>query len=94
MRANTFPIITTQTGFDESFLIGTHKELLDFANSIINALDKAKPDTFFGVAARTTNLISTNLDPLSDVKFDWLVITDTQEDKKELFHIINQISRP
>ena len=87
-QEETFPIITSQTGLDEAFLIGTREELIAFANSIINAVESVNPDVFFGVPADTSSLVSRRLHAISDVKFDWLVVTNTAEEKEDLFYKI------
>lgn len=84
----TFPIITSQTGLNEAFLIGTREELECFANSILEALNSVKPDVFFGFPTETSDLVSGNLDGISEVKLDWLVVTKTSKEKQEMFYKI------
>lgn len=77
------PIITAQTGWDEAFLIGTESELLEFAEDIIKAVESAKPDEFFGEKTKVSEI--SGLDGThSEVKFDWLVVTENQEQNKKL----------
>jgi hypothetical protein len=82
----TYPIITTQTGLDEAFIIGTREELIAFANSILDAVQDVKPDVFFGVNAHASDLISGSLDSISQVRIDWLVVAKTPEEKREIFY--------
>lgn len=75
---------TAQTGWDEAFLVGTEKELLEFAESIIESVESAKPDEFFGEQVKTSEGIYGELGSLSEVKFDWLVVTQDNEQTREI----------
>ncbi|WP_299583566.1 hypothetical protein [uncultured Microbulbifer sp.] len=82
-RENQGPIITSQTGWDESFLIGTEEELLAFAQGIVDSVKAAKEDSFFDEATKTSNHIYGKLGVSSEVQFDWLVVTkDTEQTLK------------
>ncbi|WP_409306637.1 hypothetical protein [Pectobacterium sp. B1J-3] len=87
----TSPIIACQTGFDEAFLIGTREELLDFANAIIEAVDKVQPDICFGVTVKTSNLLAEKLDVKSEVRLDYLVVTETPEEKEVIFQKVTGV---
>ncbi|MFK8013134.1 MAG: hypothetical protein AB8B80_13925 [Marinicellaceae bacterium] len=80
---NAGPLITAQTGWEESFLIGTEDELLGFAESIINAVKAAKDDDFFGEKAKTSKFHQVT-GQYSEVLFDWLVVTKDSEQTIEL----------
>ncbi|WNO10622.1 hypothetical protein [Teredinibacter sp. KSP-S5-2] len=72
------PLITAQTGWEESFLIGTEVELLKFAENIISSVKSAKEDEFFGEKTKTSNFYNAT-GQYSEVLFDWLVVTKNQE---------------
>jgi len=80
---NAGPLITTQTGWEESFLIGTEEELLEFADNIIKAVKTAKEDDFFGEQTKTSNFYNVT-GQYSEVLFDWLVVTKNRKQTIEL----------
>ena len=79
------PVITAQTGWDEAFLIGTEQELLEFAQSIIQAVGGAKKEAFFGEEARVSAFYAVT-GQYSEVLFDWLVVTKDSKQTIELAH--------
>jgi hypothetical protein len=80
------PIITAQTGWDESFIIGTKAELLQFAQSIIDSVNDAEMDGFFGERVKVSNLIYGRVGSSSEVMFDWVVVTKNNEQTLEISH--------
>ena len=74
----TGPMITAQTGWDEAFLIGTEDELLKFAQNIVDAVKSAKADKFFGEDTKTKEIYGLD-GSHSEVNFDWLVVTESNE---------------
>jgi hypothetical protein len=76
-------LITAQTGWEESFLIGTEKELLDFAANIIQAVKFAKIEELFGEEAKVSKINGVT-GQCSEVLFDWLVVTKDREQTIEL----------
>jgi hypothetical protein len=80
---NAGPMITAQTGWDEAFLVGTESELLTYAQNIVDAVNSAKADTFFGEETKTKE-ISGLIGEQSEVQFDWLVITKDNEQTLKL----------
>jgi len=72
-------LITAQTGWDEAFLIGTEKELLNFAQSIIESVKNAKSDEFFGENVKTSKHIYGKVSFASEVQFDEVVVTKDEE---------------
>jgi hypothetical protein len=87
---NAGPLITTQTGWDEAFLIGTEEELLAFAESIIKAVKSAKEEEFFGEKAKTSEFYGVTGE-FSEVLFDWLVVTKNREQTRELAHKVQSL---
>lgn len=85
-RENEGPIITAQTGWDESFLIGTEEELLAFAQSIVDSVRSAKEDSFFEEETKTSNHIYGKLGASSEVQFDWLVVTKDNDQTLKIGH--------
>lgn len=83
---NSLPILTYQTGLEEAFLIGTDAQLRDFAKSIINAIDDAKHDTFFGVDAKVKPLRTRILDGKGCLSIDHIVIVDEDKLKDDIFN--------
>ena len=79
------PIITAQTGWDEALLIGTEQELLEFAESIIQAVGCAKKEEFFGEEAHVSAFYAVT-GQYSEVLFDWLVVTKDSKQTIELAH--------
>ncbi|MGL6260080.1 hypothetical protein [Vibrio sp. WXL210] len=79
-------VITAQTGWDEAFLIGTEEDLLSFAQAIISSVESAQKDDFFGEPVKTSNLVYSKLASYSEVQFDWLVVTDSNEQTLEIAH--------
>jgi len=77
-------LITAQTGWDEAYLIGTEKELLNFAQSIIESVKNAKRDTFFGEKVKTSKHIYGKVSFASEVRFDELVVTKSVEQTDEI----------
>lgn len=84
-KRNAGPLITAQTGWEEAFLIGTEKELLDFADNIVKAVNAAKAEEFFGEDTKVSKFYSV-MGKYSEVLFDWLVVTKDQEQTIELAH--------
>jgi hypothetical protein len=80
---NAGPLITAQTGWEESFLIGTEEELLEFADNIIKAVKAAKEDVFFGEQTKTSKFYDVT-GQYSEVLFDWLVVTKNRKQTIEL----------
>ncbi|MCL1044943.1 hypothetical protein L2737_06320 [Shewanella electrodiphila] len=79
-------VITAQTGWNEAFLVGTEKELLDFAQNIIDSVRAAKEDELFGEKVKTINLLGGKLASHSEVQFDWLAVTKDSEQTLEISH--------
>lgn len=82
-KRNAGPLITAQTGWEEAFLIGTEKELLDFADNIIQAVKTAQAEKFFGEKAKVSKFYRVTGE-YSEVFFDWLVVTKDREQTIEL----------
>ncbi|MGH1378958.1 MAG: hypothetical protein ACRBB3_09070 [Alphaproteobacteria bacterium] len=84
------PLITYQTGEEESFLIGTKEQLIKFAEQILESVNNANTDNFFGEKVMTSRTLSRVLDGKGSLQIDELVITDNDEQKSEIFYkIIN-----
>jgi len=79
-------VITAQTGWNEAFLVGTKEELLAFAQNIIDSVNNAKEDEFFGEEVKTSNLLAGKLASHSEVQFDWIAITKDSEQTLEISH--------
>ncbi|MBU2713823.1 hypothetical protein [Zooshikella harenae] len=79
------PLITAQTGWEEAFLIGTEKELLTFAKHIIDAVNSAKKEEFFGEDTKISKFDGATGE-YSEVLFDWLVVTKNRKQTIELAH--------
>lgn len=75
---NAGPLITAQTGWEEAFLIGTERELLEFAEKIVQAVKSAKASEFFGEEAKVEKFYGVT-GKYSEVLFDWLVVTKDNE---------------
>lgn len=84
---NIGPVITAQTGWEEAFLIGTEKELLEFAGSIIKAVNSAKADQFFGEDAKVSKFYDVT-GQYSEILFDWLVVT---KDSGQTIELTNKV---
>ena len=82
---NPGPVITAQTGWEEAFLIGTEQELLEFAESIIQAVNSGKNGEFFGEKVQVSKFYAVT-GQYSEVLFDWLVVTKNDEQTIELAH--------
>ncbi|XZZ33552.1 hypothetical protein ACJJI4_12890 [Microbulbifer sp. TRSA002] len=80
---NAGPLITAQTGWEEAFLIGTEKELLEFAENIIQAVKSAEDEEFFGERTKVSKFHE-KTGQYSEVLFDWLVVTKDREQTIEL----------
>ncbi|WNZ54944.1 hypothetical protein QT397_18985 [Microbulbifer sp. MKSA007] len=80
---NAGPLITAQTGWEEAFLIGTEKELLEFAENIIQAVKSAEDEEFFGERTKVSKFYE-KTGQYSEVIFDWLVVTKDREQTIEL----------
>ena len=79
------PLITYQTGENESFLIGTKRQLLSFANSIIEAVSSAKADDFFEEKVFVSKSISGFLDSKAEIQLDEVVVVESNEQKDRIF---------
>ena len=79
-------MITAQTGWNEAFLVGTEKELLEFAQNIIESVKSAKTDEFFGEQVKTSDGIQGKVASHSEVQFDWLVVTKDSKQTLEIAH--------
>jgi hypothetical protein len=84
---NAGPLITTQTGWEEAFLIGTERELLEFAGKIVQAVKSAKASDFFGEDVKVEEFYGVTGE-YSEVFFDWLVVT---KDKKQTIEIARKV---
>ncbi|WP_226647330.1 hypothetical protein [Microbulbifer variabilis] len=84
---NPGPIITAQTGWEEAFLIGTEQELLEFAENIIQSVNSARKEEFFGEEARVSKFYAVT-GQYSEVQFDWLVVT---KDSNQTVELANKI---
>ena len=82
------PLITYQTGPDESYLIGTKEQLIAFANAIISAVDGARPGQFFGQPARVTHFTEGILDRKAEISLDEVVVVDSNEKKDATFYAV------
>ncbi|MDH5231599.1 MAG: hypothetical protein OEY38_16175 [Gammaproteobacteria bacterium] len=82
------PLITYQTGENESYLIGTEEQLLSFANSIIEAVSLAKPDNFSGENVLVSNSIQGTLDSKAEIRLDEVVVVENNEQKDRIFYKI------
>ena len=82
------PLITYQTGENESFLIGTEEQLLSFAQAIVEAVKSAKPDDFFGEKVLVSGMLRDKLDSKAEIRFDEVVVVESNEQKKAVFYKI------
>lgn len=82
---NAGPLITAQTGWEEAFLIGTEKELLEFAENIIKGVKSSRDEEFFGEEAKVSKFYDVT-GKYSEVLFDWLVVTKDREQTIKLAH--------
>lgn len=72
-------LITYQTGPDESYLIGTKEQLLEFAATIVRAVESATEDNFWGCPVAITHFESAVLDSKAEVGLDDVVVVETNE---------------
>jgi hypothetical protein len=82
------PLVTCQTGSNESFLIGTREQLLSLAESILQAIHSAAPNNFFGHSVLTSNTLSGKLDSKGDLGIDEVVVVETDEQKDAVFYSV------
>ncbi|WP_144391797.1 hypothetical protein [Pleionea sediminis] len=87
LKANK-PLITYQTGENESYLIGTKEQLIEFANSIIDSVKSAKPEEFFGMKVLVSNDIHGSLDSKAEIQLDAVIVTESDEQKDAIFYNI------
>ncbi|KZN39325.1 hypothetical protein N480_00420 [Pseudoalteromonas luteoviolacea S2607] len=64
--------------------MGSEKELLNFAQSIIDSVKNAKSDTFLGEKVRTSKHIYGKVSFASEVKFDEVIVTESVEQTDEI----------
>lgn len=88
MAKSSRPLITFHTSEDESFLIGTKVQLLEFANQIIDAVETADDGNFWNEEVRVKHLSEGILDSKGDVCLDEIVITKTNDVKDKIFYKI------
>ena len=83
------PAICYETGLDESFLVGTKKELLNFAQSIIDTLNGPKEQLdYFGIKTETPKTTSSLTEPMLEIVFDGLLVVTSKEDRRSLVNKI------
>ncbi|NQV27004.1 MAG: hypothetical protein HQ518_21855 [Rhodopirellula sp.] len=81
------PAICYETGLDESFLVGTKEELLDFANSIIHLLNiPAQECDYHGVNTEQPKVVYSLTEPMSDIVIDGIVIVESKDDRRDLIN--------
>jgi hypothetical protein len=79
--------IMCETGYDESFLVGTEEELRALAHSILNELSKPrKSREFFGVEVTEINVKFT--ETMGDVCIVGIEVTKCRDDTKKLINAI------
>ena len=83
------PIIEYQTGPDESVVVGSEKEILALEKSLIESVVSSEDEEFGGVQLKSSNNVAGVLDPIGGVALDWVLITKTEDDKKEVTKRIN-----
>lgn len=87
-RLSGRPLVTHQTGENESFLIGTREQLLSLAESIVQAVNSAKPSEFFGHRVLTSNILYGKLDSKGELGIDEVVIVESDEQKDAVFYTV------
>ncbi len=84
---DSYPAVMCETGWDESFLVGTKEELRSFANKILEEIDKPRDKRdFFGAEASE---VSERISELwGDACIDGIIITSNRPDTKKLINAI------
>jgi hypothetical protein len=81
-------VATYETGANESLLIGTEAQLLSFAKSIIESVIESKSENFWGEEVLVSDRVYGALDPRGAIAFDWIAITENDEQKDTIFSTI------
>ena len=86
MSSSDQPIITYQTGENESYIIGTKEQILNFANTIIKAVENAEPTDFVGEEVLSTSFTTAILDSKGEVGIDEVFIVKDDDQKNDVFN--------
>jgi len=83
------PAICYENGLDESFLVGTKEELLNFAQSIIDILNGPKnPLDYYGVKTESPKTTIALTESMSEIVIDGLLVVASKEDRRSLVNKI------
>mgnify|MGYP001050261382 FL=1 len=82
------PLITYQTGENETYLIGTEEQLLSFAQAIIDSVNSAKGEEIWGESVKVSKLIHGSLDSKAEIQIDEVVVVANDEQKDRIFYEI------
>lgn len=83
------PAIMFTTDIDESFIVGSEKELRSFANHILNSLENGiEKHNLLGI--NSISVSETYTDPFGDVCIHGIVVTDSDQDTKRLVNRIRK----
>ena len=86
---NEKPVICYETDIDESFLVGTKKELSDFAYKILNIIEgESNSLNFHGIETLSPKSTSSLSESIPDIVLDGLLIVRSKKDKQDLVNKI------
>ena len=78
------PAIHCEFGLNEALLIGQKDGILRLAKAIIDSVVESTDEVRAEVNVKMSNIIGGKLDPLGEVAFDWVVITQNEDDKEKM----------
>ena len=79
------PSICYESGLDEAFLVGTKKELYEFAQSILEILNGPKESLdYLGVKTEQPKTVKTLTESMSEIVIDGILIVESKEDRRIL----------
>lgn len=84
ITASNRPVMTYETGPDESYLIGTEAELLSMAGLIERSVEEARPGHFLSMEGRSFRFESSLLDSKSDIGITRTFVVESAFEKEEL----------
>lgn len=85
------PIVTYQTGPDESVLIGTEQQILKLAQALIDSVINAKParpEIYGGHMLFESDVVYGKLDPCGTTALDWVLVTASPEETKKVIQAV------
>lgn len=87
------PAVVTETALDESFLLGTKEQLINFARSILRAVESPMHQSRWnGVTVQTPSIDQSLTEPMSEVVIRGISVVENENDRRVLVNYFRAVN--